>query len=83
MVLMDWIVFCAEELLVCFSLGSVKSGLLPLYKYQKFATASTWDHTSHELLRPWIIFMIFGSDRSPRRGDVVRACVCPCVPFLK
>ena len=26
---------------------------------------------------------LFGSDRSPRRGDLVRACVCPCVTFLK
>ena len=22
---------------------------------------------------------LFGSDRSPRRGDLVRACVCACV----
>ena len=44
---MDWIVFCVEELLVCFSLVSVKSGLLPLYKYKKFATTSTWDQTYH------------------------------------
>ena len=27
--------------------------------------------------------IIFGSDRSPRRGDLVRACVCVCVcPLL-
>ena len=26
---------------------------------------------------------VFGSDRSPRRGDVVCACMCACVRAVK
>ena len=42
-------------------------------------TVVTWSCMQFCEINNYVCFYIFGSDRSPRRGDLVRACERPCI----